>query len=83
MNIKQAELESKVSKRNIRFYEQRGLLNPLRNRDNDYREYSPEDIARLKRIRMLRMVNMPLEQIRDVLSGKRKLKEAAAEQKNA
>ena len=81
MNIKQAEQASGVSKRNIRFYEQEKLIAPKRNRDNDYREYSQEDIAVLKQIRMLRMVDMPLEQIRQILQGKTELKDAAHEQK--
>lgn len=81
MNIKQAEQSSGVSKRNIRFYEQEKLIAPKRNRDNDYREYSQEDIAVLKRIRMLRMVDMPLEQIRQILQGETELSAAARAQK--
>ena len=44
MNIKQAELITGISKRNIRFYEQAKLICPKRNVENDYREYSEEDI---------------------------------------
>lgn len=82
MNIKQAEQLSGVSKRNIRFYEQEGLINPTRNRENDYREYTDADIETLKRIRVLRMVDMPLEQIKAVLRGQAELKDAAAAQKS-
>lgn len=81
MNIKQAEIVTGISKRNIRFYEKEGLVCPRRNEGNDYREYSEEDIKRLKMIRMLRMVNMPLEQIKDVISGKLELDAAAEKQK--
>lgn len=81
MNIKQAETLSGVSKRNIRYYEQEGLIRPVRNAQNDYREYSPEDIEALKLIRALRMVDMPLEQIRAVLNGGAPIREAAAAQK--
>lgn len=81
MNIKQAEKLSGVSRRNIRFYEQEGLITPGRNRENDYREYSEEDIEVLKKIRVFRMVDMPLEQIRDVLQGRAELKDAADAQK--
>ena len=81
MNIKQAEQLSGVSRRNIRYYEQEGLITPTRNRENDYREYSQEDIEVLKRIRILRMVDMPLEQIRDVLQGTKTLTDAAKIQK--
>ena len=81
MTIKEAEKATGLSSRNIRFYEQKGLLSPVRNRENDYREYSDGDIERLKLIRALRMVDMPLEQIRDVLAGRVKLHDAAIMQK--
>lgn len=44
MNIKQAEVITGISKRNIRFYEKEKLIFPKRNSENDYREYSEEDI---------------------------------------
>ena len=81
MNIKDAERLSGVSVRNIRFYEQKGLLKPARNAENDYREYCEEDIRRLQLIRALRMVDMPLEQIRAVVDGKMELRQAALLQK--
>ena len=81
MNIKEAEKASGVSARNIRFYEQKGLLTPNRNKGNDYREYSDGDIRRLQLIRALRMVDMPLEQIREVVDGEVSLHDAAAAQK--
>lgn len=81
MNIKEAEKLSGVSVRNIRFYEQKGLLKPARNTENDYREYCEEDIRRLQMIRALRMVDMPLEQIREVVDGKMELRQAAVLQK--
>ena len=65
MNINQAQQLSGVSSDNIRFYEKQGLLCPRRNRANDYREYSEDDIRTLKFIRILRMLDMPLPQIRD------------------
>lgn len=82
MNIKQAEMLSGISKRNIRFYEKEGLICPKRNESNDYREYSEDDISQLKIIRMLRMVDMPLEQIKEVIRGSITLEAATANQKN-
>lgn len=80
MNIKEAEKLTGISRRNIRFYEQKGMLHPARNQDNDYRDYSAQDIERLKLIRALRMVDMPLEEIRDVVEGKATLEQAAEAQ---
>lgn len=80
MNIKEAESQAGISRRNIRFYEQKGMLHPARNQDNDYRDYSPQDIERLKLIRALRMVDMSLEDIQKVLSGETSLEKAAKAQ---
>lgn len=81
MNIKQAQSRSGVSKRNIRYYEQEGLIQPARNEENDYREYSEQDIRTLKLIRALRMIDMPLEQIRQILRGQTPIRDAAAAQR--
>lgn len=69
MNIKEAENLSGTSGQNIRYYEKQGLISPKRNRINSYREYGEEDIRILKTIRMLRMLDMPIEQIRLILKG--------------
>lgn len=83
MNIKEAERLSGVTKRNIRFYEQKGLLRPARNQENAYREYTSEDVETLKRIRALRMVDMPLEQIREVLEKRASFPATVAIHRNA
>lgn len=81
MNIKAAEELSGVSRQNIRFYEREGLLNPDRNLENDYREYQQEHIETLKMIRVMRMLDMPLDQIKLVLEGSISPAKAAKEQK--
>lgn len=80
MNIKQAQELSGVSADNIRFYEKQGLLRPRRNPDNDYRDYDSGDIRTLKLIRTLRMLDLPLEQVKAVLDRAVPLAQAAAEQ---
>lgn len=81
MNIKEAEVVTGVSKRNIRYYEQAGLIKPSRNTENDYREYSQADVDTLKLIRALRMIDMPLEQIKQILQNQTTLHDAAATHK--
>ena len=81
MNIKQAEQLSGVSRQNIRFYEREGLIHPGRNPENDYREYTQEDIRTLKLIRAMRMLDMPLEKIKALLEGELALPEAVETQK--
>lgn len=80
MNIKQASLLSGVSAQNIRYYEREGLLCPQRDPNNDYRRYSDQDLYTLKLIRMLRMLDMPLEDIRAVLNGTVSLPQALQSQ---
>lgn len=64
MNIKDVEKATGISKQNIRFYEKSGLLHPQRNEENGYREYTDEEIRILKLVKMLRMLDMSIEQIK-------------------
>ena len=78
MNTKQIEELTGITRQNIRYYERQGLLEPARDTGNAYRDYSGEDLRRLKLIKMLRMLDMPIKEIGLVLEGKLPLKEAAA-----
>ena len=68
MKIQQVEELVGISKKNIRFYEEQGLLSPGR-AENGYREYGREDVLRLKEIKLLRKLAVPIEDIRAVLKG--------------
>lgn len=80
MTIKEAQQLSGVSTDNIRFYEKQGLLRPTRDPGNGYRSYSEEDIRSLKLIRVLRMLDMPLDQVKEVLRGSLPLPQATLRQ---
>lgn len=69
MKIKQVEELVDITRKNIRFYEEQGLLSVERS-ENGYREYSMEDVKRLKQIRLLRGLSVPLDDIRQLFSGK-------------
>lgn len=58
--IKEAEMQTGITKQNIRYYEKIGLLQPSRKQENKYRNYSEEDIRRLKLIFLFRKLDMPL-----------------------
>lgn len=81
LNTKQVEELTGMSRQNIRYYERMGLLEPVRDDSNAYRDYSGEDVRRLKLIRMLRMLDMPLKDIQDIINEKVSLKEAVRHQK--
>ena len=68
MKIQQVEELVGISKKNIRFYEEQRLLSPGR-AENGYREYGREDVLRLKEIKLLRKLAVPIEDIRAVLKG--------------
>lgn len=69
MKIKQVEELVEITRKNIRFYEEQGLLNVGRS-ENGYREYGMEDVRRLKQIRLLRRLSVPIEDIRQLFGGK-------------
>lgn len=69
MNIKEVEKITGISSQNIRFYEKEGLIKPNRDDSNGYRVYSEDDIKLLKMVKMLRMLDMPVGDIKELLSG--------------
>lgn len=77
MRIKEVEDIVGITKKNIRFYEKEGLLSPGREIENGYRNYDEAEIQRLKQIKLLRMLNMPINEIRLLFDGGMSLPEAA------
>lgn len=69
MKINEVESLVGITKKNIRFYEAEGLLAPCRNSQNGYRDYSEADVAALRRIKLLRKLGFPLEDIRQMQNG--------------
>ena len=69
MKIYQVEELVGITKKNIRFYEDQGLLCPSRNPENDYREYSLADVKILEKIKLLRKLSVPIEEIRLLQKG--------------
>ncbi len=69
MKINEVEALVGITKKNIRFYEGKGLLSPLRNGENGYRDYGREEVAILQRIKLLRKLGVPIEEIRRMQTG--------------
>ena len=80
MKIYQVEELVGITKKNIRFYEEQGLLNPKRNPENDYREYSLEDVRVLEKIKLLRKLSIPIEEIRLLQKGQLTFAQAMSSQ---
>ena len=71
MKINEVEALVGITKKNIRFYEAEGLLTPRRNSENGYRDYGEAEVETLRRIKLLRKLGFPLEEIRQMQSGSR------------
>lgn len=69
MKINEVEEIVGITKKNIRFYEEQGLLSPRRNKENGYRDYDEADVKTLEQIKLLRKLGLPLEEIRMMQSG--------------
>lgn len=78
MKINEVEAAVGVTKKNIRFYEEEGLITPSREPGNGYRSYSQADVERLRRIKLLRKLDVPLADIREMLEGRKTLAEGMA-----
>lgn len=68
-----------ITRANIRFYEKEGLLQPKRC-DNEYRDYSEDDLKRLEKILIFRKCNISIENIRLIFNGVKNLDEVFKEQ---
>ena len=69
LKINEVESLVGITKKNIRFYESEGLLTPRRNSENGYRDYGEAEVETLRRIKLLRKLGVPLEEIRQMQRG--------------
>lgn len=76
IKINEVERLVGVTKKNIRYYEEMGLVSPDRNSQNGYREYDERDIEDLRRVKLFRKLSMPIEEIRKVQNGTLTLSDA-------
>lgn len=74
MKINDVEKLTEMTKKTIRFYEEQDLIHPAR-LENGYREYTDEDVESLLRIRFLRNLTVPIDDIRKVKQGEMTLTE--------
>ncbi len=68
-----------LSRKSIRYYEENGLLTPTRNKDNKYRIYNEEDIKKLKIIKFLRELDVPINDLKRLNTKEITLKECLNE----
>lgn len=68
MNIQSAQKATGLTARQIREYEKIGLLPPIARTASDYRQYSEQNIARLKFIQRARAVDFSINEIKALLA---------------
>ena len=83
MTIKEVEEQTGLTRSNIRFYEKEKLIEPSRNDKNGYRDYSEKDVDNIKKIAYLRTLEISIEDIRNIISGKVPLAEIIEKQTTA
>lgn len=54
---------------NVRFYERKGLLKPVREEESKYRDYTEEDVKRIKLILLYRKMGVSVDSIYLLLNG--------------
>ncbi|MEL7525853.1 MAG: Cu(I)-responsive transcriptional regulator [Pseudomonadota bacterium] len=67
MNIGTASEQSRLPVKTIRYYEDIGLVRPLRS-ENGYRDFSDTDLQRLKFLQRARSLGFSIEECRELLS---------------
>ena len=68
MRIKEVEDILGIDRETIRFYIKEGLVSPQQGA-NRYRDYSDEDIRQLKRVLVMRDLDISVADIRGILNG--------------
>ena len=64
MKINQVAELVDITKKNIRFYEEQGLVDPERDPENGYRDYSMKDVRQLEQVKLMRQLGVSCENIR-------------------
>jgi DNA-binding transcriptional MerR regulator len=68
LRIGQLARQFDLNPKTIRYYEDLGLLPPPRRTPAGYRQYGPEDVARLGFIRKAKLLGLSLEEIAELLA---------------
>lgn len=58
-----------ISTNKLRFYEKKGLIQPKRDEENNYRYYMESDLIKLQTILLYRLLNIPLEDINHIIKN--------------
>ena len=81
MRIGEVAKRTGLNVSNVRFYERKGLLAPVREEESNYREYSEGDVLRIKEILIYRKMGISVETIDLLLNHQVELRDVLIRQK--
>ena len=73
-SVRQVSLDCGISRRMLCYYEEIGLIKSSRKNDSVYRIYDEDAIKRLRQIIVLRKLQIPVKQIKDILNNQNAVK---------
>ncbi|MGC6474875.1 MAG: MerR family transcriptional regulator, partial [Candidatus Puniceispirillaceae bacterium] len=68
MNIGKAAEQAGLTVKTVRYYSDIGMVTPYRDPKTGYRDYGPEDVAKLQFIGKARRFDFSVEECRELLS---------------
>ena len=71
-----------LTRKAIYYYEEGGLIKPIKDTDNDYRIYTEKDVERLKQINALRKLDISVNDINSILNKPSEINEIMCKQLN-
>ena len=80
MKINEVMKETGLTKKAIYYYENEGLIKPQKNPDNNYRNYTSEEVRTLIVINILRRLDVPIKGIGDIINNSASMKDILKEQ---
>ena len=80
MKINEVMKETGLTKKAIYYYENEGLIRPQKDPENNYRNYTEEDVRKLIVINILRRLDVPIKAIGDIVKNSVPMKDVLKEQ---
>jgi DNA-binding transcriptional MerR regulator len=79
MKINEVMKETGLTKKAIYYYENEGLINPRKDPENNYRNYTKEEVRKLIIINILRRLDVPIKAISDIIRNSVSVKDILKE----
>jgi len=67
MRIGEAAQAAGLTAKQVRFYDDAGVIRAPQRRENNYRDFAPGDVERLVLVRRLRELDLPLDEVRQIV----------------